>query len=336
MKYLKSIHIISTCCALLAGNIFQACDKDESFDVVGSGNTFAYINTWNQSASAVQNEQVFNVTQTPIGIFGDISLDFPVRVNKLTKEFTAALAIDNSLVEAYNQKNGTQYLTLPESNMELTNSSLNIQEGATLSTDSVSFHIEKTKVAEFEPGDYLVPIRLTTVSNGVHISSNLNTVYLKIHVRRATQVAKEQVRAAEMLGTLIPSSQYNTWSYSSDQTSSPIANLWSTRTSSYLSFTSNPATLVFDMKSPKKISGLRVYARNATSDPLNTFAQVKFSLSMDGISYTEIADFSRDKMITENGYQYIGMYGPVEAQYIKLELDSPTSGLVFMGVYNVQ
>ncbi len=336
MKYLKSIHI-GAICTLLGLGFFQACNKTESFDIIGDSNTYAYISTSNETPNDVQNEKVFVATQTPIGTFSNVDLKFPVRVNKLTSELTASVGIDNALVQEYNTSHGTDYLSLSESIIELTNTSISIEAGETHSGESVSFRIANTKVAELEPGNYLVPIKLTSVSNNVHISSNLNTVYVKIHVSESLYIGKENVASADMLGSLIGSSDYNTWTYTSSHTSSPISNLWNTRTSNYLSFSADPAIIVFDMKNTKKISGLRVYSRNATTNsPENTFSHVKFSLSTDGTTYTEIADFPREKMNLQSGYQYIGMYGAVEARYIKLELASPMNGLVFMGVYSVQ
>ncbi len=333
MKYLKTKHVCIGF-VLLGVVSLQACKDDVlSYDIKGDPNTLAYVTTVGQTpVNGSTNQVTFKVAQTPIGTFGDVGFKFPVRLNKTTNDITAMVTVDNSLVQEYNAKYGTSCLPLPENVIEINNTALEIKQGETQSTDSVSLAVGNTTLSALDPGDYLVPLKLASVSDGAHISSNLNTVYVKIQVTE-TQAAKENVSSAGMLGTRI--TNYTGWTYTSSQATGNISNLWNTRTTNYLTLTSNPATIIFDMKAINKVSGIRLYSRSGTT-AANTLTHVKFSLSKDGNTYTEIADFPREKMNTESGYQYISMYGAVEAQYLKLELASPLNGLVFLGVYTVQ
>lgn len=334
MKYfkIKNIAVSLTVLGMLA---FYACSDDDSYDVTGNPDNLAYIKVNGETSDkAPKNQLSFNAVQTPIGNFNDVDVKFPIWVTKQANDVTVTTEIVDPSIDEYNTKYNASCLPLPDGMLKLEKNTVTVKQGEYLSSDSISVTMDNSRVSELEVGkEYLAAVKLTSLSNNnAKISSNLNTVYFKIQAKK--ELAKQNAGSASMLGTII--SDYSAWTYTSSNTTSSISNLWGSSSSSGLSFNSNPSTVVFDMKSIKKISGIRAYSRYANYGSNYMFSNIKFSLSKDNVTFEEVANFSRSQMAAESGYQYICMYGGVEAQYIKLELSWPSTSymmMVYFGAY---
>lgn len=101
-----------------------------------------------------------------------------------TKDITVNLAIDNSLVDSYNEANGTSYAVAPDGFIALHENSTVIKAGTTTNTftyDVVSSVFFTDGVFDgFDENGYVIPIRITSVSSeGVKIRDN-DVMYIPV------------------------------------------------------------------------------------------------------------------------------------------------------------
>lgn len=336
IKYFKTNSIIASL-MWLGVFMLQACDDNESFDITGSSDNLAYIKIEEQrSANPPYNQLTYAVIQTPVGIVSNIKGGFPVCMLRAVEEsVTIKVEQDNTLLDAYNAAYDASCIAVPDGLLDISNTTLTIERGATVSADSISFTANESMLSTLKAGqNYLLPLRVTTVSNNnVQISSNMSCAYVLISTKY--QSVRENGGASDMRGTLI--SSYTGWTYSSSHTTGAIANLWTTSTSSRMNFTANPAAIIFDMQTTKKVTGVRIYPRNS-SNASYRLSNAKLALSTDGVTFEDIADLTISQMAYASYYQYICMYAGIEAKYLKLELDFVTTetaywSLVNLGVY---
>lgn len=295
-----------------------ACD-DELFDVTGSTESLAYLNVngYISSDGEPQNVIAFDAIQTPAGNFSNIKAKFPVKINKSTGNVTVTAAVDNSVVEAYNAQYKKSYLPLPEGLLSLEKSSVTVEQGKYLSTDSLALVMDNSKISELEPGkEYLTSVKLASVSGDAQLSKTHNNVYVKISVRYES--VNKNAGSKAMIGTMIK--DHSGWTYVSENTTSPIKNLWNENGESGLEFNANPSTIVFNMNSVKKITGICAKSIYGDYGSDFGFSNITLFVSKDNANWQEIANLTSKEMKAENGKQFICLYGPVEAQYIKLEL----------------
>lgn len=98
--------------------------------------------------------------------------------SKADADIKVAFAVDNSLVAAYNEENGTNYKVLPEGSFKLSETESIISSGSNVS-NPVMFHLDSTK--DMEDGvTYLVPIGLAKVE-GKRLLKSGKTQYVIIN-----------------------------------------------------------------------------------------------------------------------------------------------------------
>ena len=91
-------------------------------------------------------------------------------------DLTVNYAIDNSLVEAYNQANGTNYLAAPEGFARLDAASSQIAAGETTAKFSGKINSDKLFTGSNLDivGDLLVPVRITSASlDGITVTTEV-------------------------------------------------------------------------------------------------------------------------------------------------------------------
>lgn len=306
---------------------FQSCSDDESYDVTGNPTNKVFVNTQGWSPiNTPKNSFVFEVVHTPEGDFGNILAKFPIRsTGAISSATTVKVELDNSLIEAYNQAHNTQYAAFPTAVLNLNRDAATIATGEYISADSISISVDQSKLGLLTEKAYLVPVKLASVSgSNAEIASSQNIVY--IIATTSVRLIKYNVASTAMLGSLV--SSYSGWEVSADVTvsSGTYSNIFDASTTTYWTFSASPATIVIDMKENKNVSGLRLFARNATSTSNeNSFNNVVVSLSEDNLSYNNIGTVTNSTMVKESGYQYIGFYRAVSARYIKLSLGWSTT-----------
>ena len=133
--------------------------------------------------NSIANVLDMKVSKTKFGTFGGGSVSFPVRSTVPVKgETSVTLGIDNSLIDAYNAKNGTECKALDASIFTLSEQNLVIGNGQMRSEKELEIAIAPAKINSLELGDYLVPVRLMGVTGAMEVSAEWSVVYLHVSV----------------------------------------------------------------------------------------------------------------------------------------------------------
>jgi len=98
---------------------------------------------------------------------------------RCSRAVTVRLAIDTSLVRAYNAKHGTSYYPVPASSVTLKNNEVTIQQGEALST---SAQVEVINTDSFVEGaTYVIPVTIEQVlGDGGEVIESSRTIFLQI------------------------------------------------------------------------------------------------------------------------------------------------------------
>ncbi|WP_321479525.1 BT_3987 domain-containing protein [uncultured Bacteroides sp.] len=323
-------------CFLLIVPLLQSCDSDESYDVVGNPNNLFYINLSSSSSVDSPNTLAFSVVHTPIGDFGDVKAEFPVRCLRQVDETTkVTMQLDNSLIDEYNEKYETSYVAFPDGSLNLDSPTATIQEGTYIAKDSLVASVPASAFASFTESGYIAPVRIASVKGSAGKGSEDYGIGYII-VKTSTKLIKSGVASADMPGTLV--TDYSDWSISSTQsTSNDFSTLIDNETWSGWDFTSSTATVIVDMQSEKEFTGIRsfcVYGMYASWGYY--FSNIALEYSVDGNTYMDAGNSSDLEMINEDGYQYIALYSAVTARYLKITYTCNSEwgrGLYELGVY---
>lgn len=185
-------------------------------------------------------------------------------------ELKYTVSIDKSLVNAYNEKNGTDYVFLE--NARLVNSTLTIKKGEYISSDTLK--VTYSDQSEFTNGskNYIVPVTISSIDGGVTLSEN-KTFYLTY---RSELVVCED--AATSTGTQI--TDCSGWTVLLD--GSAVTKLTDGVTSNY-QYLGESATLDIDLGKVENVNtvGLYFYSYYYQCQELS------ISFSKDGTTYDE-------------------------------------------------
>jgi len=304
MKNTISIKNIAFCLLLLVTFLFQACEDDESFDVVGNPNNIVYILPATKS---------FDMVTTPVGFFGDsIYADFGVKsTNPMKESVTVTATIDNSLVSTYNEENSTDYMTCTAS---LAKATATISEGEYASFDSIKVILPEENYPEIEEiGSYLVPVKLSGVSTGI-VSAEYNVVYLEINVEQ--KLINENVGSGDIQGSLV--ADRSTWTATStDSSVGDFSSVFDGNNGSGVRFgnESNP-TITIDMQEEKNVSAFYFKNSNSSWGHYFNFSSIHVELSSDGNTWIDAGTTS--PVIENLTDQYVILYGAVPSRYIRI------------------
>lgn len=148
-----------------------ACSDDESADPYDTNYVYIYSPANTDNVLEYKGNGTFLVEIAPECIIN------PVRCTKpAPRDLTVQLSIDPSLVESYNQSNGTNYTLLK--NVQLENETLYIKQGEYESADSLKVHY--TDMSEFQNGaeNYILPIAITAINSSDVSLSESSRIYL--------------------------------------------------------------------------------------------------------------------------------------------------------------
>jgi len=335
-KMLK--HFVYSLVAIAALTL-TSCSDDEKYDVVGNPDNLVYF-----KANA-ENTFTGMVIHTPVGDFGDISAKFPVRILRpATRDTHVTAIIDNSMVDAYNEANGTSYEAMPESAVDASQLSTTILSGNTAAEDSIAVAIRQDALASLTAEAYLLPVRIAQVEGDGAASEERGFGY--VIVETETKLIKTITDASEMPGTLLTSYDGWTASYSSG-TSINAGELFDLNLGNGPQLRTDAeggrtTTVIVDMKNEQKVNGLRL-ARYWMSYwggwwiEEYYFSSVKLEISNDGQKWSDVGTAQEADMPKADGYQHIAFYGAVTTRYLRLTIESggsTVSSLAELGVYS--
>lgn len=152
--------------------LVTACDDDEATDPYDINYVYIYKPSETNATLEYKGDGTFLKEIATEHILS------PVRCTKpAPQDLTIQLAIDRSLVDAYNSEYGTSYVALQ--NAELENATLYIKQGEYISVDTLKVHY--TNMEEFKNGseNYILPIAITSINGtGVSASESNSKIFL--------------------------------------------------------------------------------------------------------------------------------------------------------------
>lgn len=101
-------------------------------------------------------------------------------IDRAPEDIRVKFEVDQSLVDDYNNYYGTDYLPLPSGNIDFSQKEALIKTGD-IQTEALPVAINFTGLATFT--NYLLPVKISSVSGSVALKENLKTTYFRIEVR---------------------------------------------------------------------------------------------------------------------------------------------------------
>ena len=325
-------------CLLLASSLFVACSDDEQYDVVGNPDNLVYF-----KANA---DNTFHgmVIHTPVGDFGDINAKFPVRILRPARQNTQVKAVvDLSMIDAYNEANGTSYVAMPESAIDASRLTATILAGNIQAEDSIEIGIRQEALASLTAPAYLLPVRIMEVQGDGTPSEERGFGYVIVNTE--SKLIRTLTDASEMPGSVITATGEWTAVYSSG-TNINASELFDGSLSNGPQLRTDAdggktTTVIVDMKEELTIHGLRL-ARYYMSywggwyiDEYY-FSSVRIEYSLDGQSWSDAGTAQEADMPKADGYQHIAFYAGVPVRFLRLTIESGSSSvssLAELGVY---
>lgn len=202
-----------------------------------------------------------------VGSTCDLDASFKVYTTvSLQSGYNVTLSADNSLVAAYNEKNGTSYMAVPVENLNIENASITIAAGDNASADEVRVSLTGDLSGLTAKNGYLVPLKLSALSGAV-VSESRGTVYAVISVEN------NLIRAISSVDDMIGFAASGSSSWTAD--CSDGANLFDGNNSTAVSgLISSGNVVTIDMKSSHMVTGLHFYTYDLSN--------LSISYSVDG------------------------------------------------------
>lgn len=162
---------------LVLGTLSMTSCLNDLEDFVGafsSAPAIAELSESPNAATGTVTREILDPTKTKV-----FTLRVGVAVaNPLGSPTTVTLAIDNSLVAAYNTKYGAAALPIPAAGISVSSYDVTIPAGQ-LEADW-SFTVDPTKVPNIVDLFYLLPVKIVSATNGVTVSGNFGVKYIRV------------------------------------------------------------------------------------------------------------------------------------------------------------
>ena len=318
----------------IIGSLFMlavlSCKKDDAADIIGNSDTIFFTNNanyGNMPGNSITYSAV-NIPDPASSAWLNLSsaipavIKIPVYATKPVKtEVTINAEPDNSLVAAYNTLHNTSYAELPAGILNTQSLSARIQEGQTTCTDSLSIAVTAANLKTLNAPAYLVPIKLTTLSDqsvgSVSTNTEINVVYVVVNIE--LRQIKYLAAATDVTGTL---QTKTTWSASFTPAPATVGSILDNSTTTYSRWAASPVQVDLDMQSSKNMTGFRLYS-STTSSVIPT--QIDAWASDDGINYKVIGSVLRANLTYSSGYNYVVFYKPIAMRYLRLKVYYSTS-----------
>lgn len=113
---------------------FTACGDDETYDVYGDPYNRVYV---------LDNSKEYKIVQTPISTVSNVDFTWEAKCSKKASgDIRVTVAVDNSLIDAYNEEHDTEFEALPVEAIVLENKEMTIPAGEMVVADAV--HLKLT------------------------------------------------------------------------------------------------------------------------------------------------------------------------------------------------
>lgn len=315
----KNIYIASLLAAACAVG-FASCSDDDTYDFPGDASNRVY--TPDQSES-------FKMVQTPAGAMGGITARIPAKCNqKASADIKVTLEVDNSLIDAYNEANGTHFLAMPAEALVIENQTMTIPAGAMASADTtvISLVEDQDVLLTLTAAEgYIIPVRLTSVAGGGSAPANSVKSISYLTMTVTNDAVNHDATIADAKGT--PVADQSGWSLSGNIDTSDGYKLFDGDAKNYTSFDSGSTMeLIVDMGKVYEFDAIEAKYAYGWGSWVNDYGSIpdgtNVYLSTDGNIWQSVA------AVEGGGYygtQHIIFWGFMTARYIKLEIPAEES-----------
>lgn len=227
-------------------------------------------------------------------------------------DLSYTLEIDPSLIEAYNRDHGTTYKLLPEATYEFDKSTWNIP--AKRDDQYIKINIKKKGVIlsedEYLFGDYIIPIRLATVSK-FGINKDRSTLLYPV-----TFHPNEMDRAGFTISDC--SSESPGEGFGKEKAiDNDMGTYWKNELGSTL-----PDTITMDMQRERILMGVELSRPKDNTDT----RKVSFEISTDSLNYQPLTNF--DFTGINESTRKIEMNDPKKARFLRCIVTESNNGSV--------
>lgn len=313
---MKIKHYILASLAIASAMSITSCNDNDDYDVVGNPNNLVFTDDYSTTSSVVQ---------IPGATIAGLDIKIPAKCNKMaTSDIKVTFVIDNSLIDAYNAENGTEYLPVPENALVLTNQTVTIPAGQYKSVDAFGIALTDNADAlatiDNEKG-YLIPVRIDATQGAQKASSVKSESYIVINVTHT--VIDPDATTGNRQGSLVQDRSEWTVTPATGTTASGNLSLWfdgNNRNHSAIESDGDFAVAIVDLGKEYSFDGIfanyyYVYWGNYGYEE-GCFNNTKLYISSDKSEWTSVG------VVESDGYSnasFVGFYGMVTARYIKIE-----------------
>ncbi|WP_298653386.1 discoidin domain-containing protein [uncultured Proteiniphilum sp.] len=261
-------NIIALVISTIAGVfVFSSCS--DPYSEVIELEKFMYI-----SLSGAADNPIIKTVDLDENATFPLSISYGGTTNYEQGEIIAQIAMDNSLVAAYNTEHNTSYLPLPDGAVTLDKTTLTITDGSRVS-DQLNITIQPHR-ANFV-NEYLLPVTIQSATEGkIPVSEEFKTVYYVIKGNVETLPLEEK-------WTVLDAS--SVW-----QPTFPVESIWDGDRNTYwhTDLSGMPQWFAVNMNEYKLIEGFTWVNRQDEAEAVPK--HVKFETSMNGTDWTEVLD----------------------------------------------
>lgn len=317
---------------------FSSCQKEE----YNSEELVVYLKNVTGDAVQASYERMVYAGDS-FEMEGDAQIEHKYQVcasRNLVTDAQVSLSVNAKAVEAYNEKNQTEYELMPESAYTLGAQELTLQAGHMQSAEGLLSVSDLSKLDLSK--DYILPISISSVSSddkGLQVSVNRNTVYVIFDF----SVSYIDPEAETVEGEIMDRSA---WEISAtDHLQEYTANLAfdGDLQTAYINGGANQddflnAAITVDMKQTEEIAGFRIYPNNTLFGADVNGKIMRFEISQDGEEWTELGVSGE---ITLNEwwkfenpvYTYAKLFKPQTARYVRFSwADTYNPARIFISV----
>ena len=328
MKNRKNLFYIGMFAICVLG--FAACGDDETYDVYGDPYNRVYI---------LDNSKEYKIVQTPVSTVSNVDFTWEARCSKKASgDIRVTVAVDNSLIDAYNEEHDTEFEALPVEAVVLENAEMTIPAGEMVVADAV--HLKLTDDANVlstlkSAKGYIIPLRLVSAEGG---NSQLSTNMLAPSFLTIT-VTEDNMNheAIQYTGTGTLVADQTGWTATTNGTVQswydPIESIFdgNGETYCYISNRSGDLWLDVDMGKPHSFDGIRMMSSSYYGDSGSFSAGMTVSTSDNGTDWKAQGEIESDA-------EDCVFYAPLTARYIRITV--PNAGGWYgasleCGVFNV-
>lgn len=309
---------------------FSSCSDDDTYDFPGDPYNKVYIKDHSTGTKIVQ---------TPVGAFGSFSVSMPaVCKSPAEGDINVVVGVDNSLIDAYNEENGTNYSAIPAEALVITNEHLVIPKGETSSAEEFVLALtedEATLATLQDLNGYLVPVKMVSVNGGnAQAAVSVPSIsYFTIGV--GFDVCDPDATKDNRKGSLVE--DRSAWTVALDGNGNVNGNpaAWFDGTDNSCTF-SDPdmVTVIVDLGKEYSFDGITSSYSYYGWYTYGTFTNgSKVALSSDKSTWMEVFECEGGGW---SGVEFLGFYGAMSARYIRISAPNPYAGESWASWYSAE